>query len=173
MAVIPLDTKGAPDPNESKSIEDLIAEAQKNRPDVAQDQISMQISQDNVKVVNNLLLPQLNAYGFFSGTGLGGPLNPNCDEGPTYCTTTLPSDTPGVLKDAFNYSAPEYRVGFTLNITIRNREAKADQFRAQLAFRQSQIAYVQQQKNIRFDVRNSQFALEQKKALRGFRPEGS
>jgi outer membrane protein TolC len=165
MAVIPLDTKGAPDPNESKSIEDLIAEAQKNRPDVAQDQISMQISQDNVKVVNNLLLPQLNAYGFFSGTGLGGPLNPNCDEGPTYCTTTLPSDTPGVLKDAFNYSAPEYRVGFTLNITIRNREAKADQFRAQLAFRQSQIAYVQQQKNIRFDVRNSQFALEQKKAL--------
>ena len=168
MAVIPLDTRGAPDPNESKSIDDLIAEAQKNRPDVAQDQISMQIAQDNVKVVNNLLLPQLNAYGFFSGTGLGGPLNPNCDvadEGTAYCSTTLPSDTPGVLKDAFNYSAPEYQVGFTLNITIRNRQAKADQFRAQLAFRQSQIAYVQQQKNIRFDVRNAQFALEQKKAL--------
>jgi outer membrane protein TolC len=167
MTVIPLDTMGRPDPNETKSIEDLIAEAQKNRPDVAQDQIGMQIAQDNVKAVNNLLLPQLNAYGFFSGTGLGGPLNPNCDqnEGPGYCTSTLPPDTPGVLKDAFNYSAPEYQVGFTLNITIRNRQAKADQFRAQLAFRQSQIAYVQQQKNIRFDVRNSQFALEQKKAL--------
>ncbi len=165
MAVVPLDLQGRPDPNETKSIDDLIAEAQKNRPDVAQDQIGMQIAQDNVKAVNNLLLPQLNAYGFFSGTGLGGPLNPNCDEGSTYCTTNLPSDTPGVLKDAFNYSAPEYQVGFTLNITIRNRQAKADQFRAQLAFRQSQIAYVQQQKNIRFDVRNSQFALEQKKAL--------
>jgi outer membrane protein TolC len=165
MAVIPVDTRGAPDPNEAKSIEDLIAEAQKNRPDVASDQISMQIAQDNVKVVNNLLLPQLNAYGLFSGTGLGGPLNPNCDEGPAYCSTTLPSGTGGVLGNAFNYSAPEYRVGFTLNITIRNRQAKADQFRAQLAFRQSQIAYVQQQKNIRFDVRNSQFALEQKKAL--------
>jgi outer membrane protein TolC len=167
MAVIPLDIRGAPDPNETKSIEDLIAEAQKNRPDVAQDQIGMQIAQENVKAVNNLLLPQLNAYGFFGGTGNGGPLNPNCDqnEGPGYCSTTLPPDTPGVLKDAFNYSAPEYQVGFTLNITIRNRQAKADQFRAQLAFRQSQIAYVQQQKNIRFDVRNSQFALEQKKAL--------
>ena len=167
IAVIPLDTLGAPDPNETKSIDDLIAEAQKNRPDVAQDQIGMQIAQENVKAVNNLLLPQLNAYGFFSGTGLGGPLNPNCNqnEGPGYCSSTLPADTPGVLKDAFNYSAPEYQVGFTLNITIRNRQAKADQFRAQLAFRQSQIAYVQQQKNIRFDVRNSQFALEQKKAL--------
>jgi outer membrane protein TolC len=166
MPVIPLDKIGPSDPNANKSIDDLIAEAEKNRPDVAGDQIGMQIQQDNLKAVNNLLLPQLNAYGFFSGTGLGGPLNPNCDqnEGPDYCTTTLPSGTGGVLKDAFNYSAPEYQVGFTLNITIRNRIQKADQFRAQLAFRQSQIAYEQQKKTIRFDVRNSQFALEQAQA---------
>ena len=164
MPVVPLDTKGAPDPNESKSIQDLIAEAEKNRPDVAQDQIGMQIAQENLKAVNNSLLPSLNAYGLFSGTGLGGPLNPNCDEGPSYCSTTLPSATPGVLKDAFNYSAPEYQVGFTLNITLRNRQAKADQFRAVLAFRQSQIAFEQQKKNILFDVRNSKFAMEQAQA---------
>jgi outer membrane protein TolC len=166
MPVIPLDTKGAPDPNESKSIDDLIAEAEKNRPDVAQDQIGMQIARENLKAINNSLLPSLNAYGFFSGTGLGGPLNPNCNqnEGPGYCSTNLPANTPGVLQDAFNYSAPEYQVGFTLNITIRNRQAKADQFRAMLAFRQSQIAYEQQKKNILFDVRNSKFALEQAQA---------
>ena len=163
MSVIPLDTNGASDPNESKSIDDLIAEAEKNRPDVSQDQIGMQIAKENLKAVNNALLPQLNAYGFFGGTGNGGPLNPNCNqnEGPGYCSTTLPSTTPGVLKDAFNYSAPEYQVGFTLNVTLRNRIQKADQFRAQLAFRQSQIAYEQQKKTIRFDVRNSQFALQQ------------
>ncbi|HEX3662690.1 MAG TPA: TolC family protein [Acidobacteriaceae bacterium] len=161
MPVIPLDFKGAPDPNENRSIDELIAEAEKNRPDVAQDQIGMQIAQENLKAVNNSLLPQLNAYGLFAGTGNGGPLNPYCDQGSSYCSTTLPSGTPGVLKDAFNYSAPEYQVGFTLNITIRNRIQKADQFRAQLAFRQSQIAYEQQKKTIRFDVRNSQFALEQ------------
>ncbi len=166
MPVIPLDTKGAADPNETKSIADLIAEAEKNRPDVAQDQIGMQIARENLKAVNNSLLPSLNAYGAFSGTGLGGPLNPNCskNQGPGYCSTTLPSGTPGVLKDAFNYSAPEYQVGFTLNITIRNRQAKADQFRALLAFRQSQIAYEQQKKNILFDVRDSKFALEQAQA---------
>jgi outer membrane protein TolC len=163
MPVIPLDFKGAPDPNEPRTIDDLIAEAEKNRPDVAQDQIEMQVQQENLKAVNNLLLPQLNAYGLFAGTGNGGPLNAAClpFEGPQYCSSTLPPDTPGVLKDAFNYSAPEYQVGFTLNITIRNRIQKADQFRAQLAFRQSQIAYEQQKKNIRFDVRNSQFALQQ------------
>jgi outer membrane protein TolC len=161
MSVIPLDTKGVSDPNETKSIDDLIAEAEKNRPDVSQDQIGMQIARENLKAVNNSLLPQLNAYGFFGGSGNGGPLNPGCNQGPSYCSTTLPSTTPGVLQDAFNYSAPEYQVGFTLNVTLRNRIQKADQFRAQLAFRQSQIAYEQQKKTIRFDVRNSQFALQQ------------
>jgi outer membrane protein TolC len=167
MPVVPLDFKGAPDPNEAKSIEDLMAEALKDRPDVSTDQISMQIAQENLKSVNNSLLPSLNAFGYFGGSANGGPLNPGCDaqlEGPGYCTTTLATNTPGVLRDAFNYSAPEYTVGFTMNITIRNRIQKADQFRAQLAFRQSQIAYEQNQKNIRFDVRNSQFSLQQAQA---------
>jgi outer membrane protein TolC len=163
MPVIPLDKIGPSDPNAAKSIDDLIAEAEKNRPDVTQDQIGMQIAQLNLKAINNELLPSLNAYGLFAGYGTGGPLNPRCDLG-TYCTTSLPSTTGGVLEDAFNYSSPEYQVGFTLNITIRNRIAKADQYRAQLNYRQSQITYEEQKKNITFDVRNSQFALQQAQA---------
>ena len=163
MPVIPLDKIGPSDPNASKSIDDLITEAEKNRPDVSQDQLAMQVAQMNLKAINNELLPSLNAYGLFAGYGTGGPLNPHCDLG-VYCTTTLPSTTPGVLEDAFNYSSPEYQVGLTLNITVRNRIAKADQYRAQLGFRQAQIGYEQQKKNIRFDVRNSQFALEQAQA---------
>jgi outer membrane protein TolC len=52
----------------------------------------------------------------------------------------------------------------TLNINLRNRTVKANQFQEVLQYRQSQITSVQQQKNIRFDVRNSQFALEQAQA---------
>ncbi|HLY40789.1 MAG TPA: TolC family protein [Terracidiphilus sp.] len=163
MSVVPLDFVGPADPNTEKPIDQLIAEAEKNRPDVSQDEIGMQVAEMNLKAINNELLPSLNAYGLFAGYGTGGPLNPKCDLG-SFCTTTLPSDTPGVLKDAFNYSSPEYQVGFTLNITLRNRIAKADQYRAQLAFRQSQITYEQQKKNIRFDVRNTQFAVEQARA---------
>jgi outer membrane protein TolC len=163
MSVIPLDRIGPSDPNASRSIDDLIAEAEKNRPDVSQDQIGMQVAQANLKAINNELLPSLNAYGLFAGYGTGGPLNPKCDLG-AECATNLPGNTPGVLQDAFNYSSPEYQVGFTLNITLRNRIAKADQYRAQLAFRQSQITYEQQKKSIRFDVRNTQFAVEQAEA---------
>ena len=52
----------------------------------------------------------------------------------------------------------------TLSINLRNRQAKADQFRAVMDYRKSQIASEQQQKTILFDVRNSKFALEQRQA---------
>jgi outer membrane protein TolC len=52
----------------------------------------------------------------------------------------------------------------TLSINLRNRQAKADQFRAVLDYRKSQISAEQQKKTILFDVRNSKFALEQAQA---------
>jgi outer membrane protein TolC len=69
-----------------------------------------------------------------------------------------------MFANTFNYSSPEYQVGMTLSINLRNRQAKADQFRAVLQYRQSQISSEQQQKGIRFDVRNTKFALEQAQA---------
>ena len=69
-----------------------------------------------------------------------------------------------MFKNTFNYSSPEYQVGMTLQIPLRNRQAKADQFRASLEYRQRQISFEEQKKSIRFDVRNSQFALQQAQA---------
>ena len=69
-----------------------------------------------------------------------------------------------MFANTFNYSSPEYQVGMTLSINLRNRQAKADQFRAVLEYRQSQISSEQQKKTILFDVRNSKFALEQAQA---------
>jgi outer membrane protein TolC len=167
MPVIPLDHMGIVDENESKSVNDLVAAAEKNRPDVASDEISMQIAQDSLKSIKNELLPSLSLYGNFYGTGEGGKPNPECLSGglsPEECASTLPTGFPGTLQNTFNYSSPEYTVGFKLNITLRNRITKADQFRAALEYRQREITYAGQKKNIRFDVRNSQFALLQAQA---------
>jgi outer membrane protein TolC len=164
MPVVPLDLIGTTDDNESKPIDVLISEAEKNRPDVSQDQIGMEIAQDSLKTIKNSLLPQLNLYGVFAGSGVGGPANPNCSLGPEQCSTTLPSDFGTTLQNTFNYTAPEYQVGFQLNIILRNRIAKADQLRAVMEFRQQQLTFEEQKKNIRFDVRNSQYALQQSRA---------
>ncbi|MGA8111431.1 MAG: TolC family protein [Acidobacteriaceae bacterium] len=164
MPVIPLDLKGAPDPNASQPIDALIAAAEKNRPEVAMDQADMEVAQANLKGINSELLPSLNMYGLYVGQGFAGPKNPNCDLPAGECSTTLPTDFPSMLQDTFNYSSPEYQVGMTLSINLRNRQAKADQFRTVLEYRQKQITYVQQQKNIHFDVRNSLYTLEQDQA---------
>ncbi len=164
MPVIPLDLKADPDPNADKSINDLIAEAEKKRPEVAINQMEAEVQKQSLKDINSELLPTLNLYGLYAGNGTAGPKNPNCTLQGGGCDTNLPTDFPSMLQNTFNYSAPEYQVGMTLSINLRNRQAKADQFRAVLAYRQSQISSLQQQKNILFDVRNSKFALEQAQA---------
>jgi outer membrane protein TolC len=164
MPVIPLDLHAEADPNAAKSMDDLIAEAEKNRPEVAIYQMQAEVQKQALKDINSELLPSLNMYGLYAGTGTAGPKNPTCDLGPQYCSTDLPTSFPSMFQNTFNYSAPEYQVGMTLSINLRNRQNKADQFRAVLTYRQSQISFEQQKKLILFDVRNTEFALEQAKA---------
>jgi outer membrane protein TolC len=164
MPVIPLDLQGEADPNADKSIDALIAEAEKQRPEVAIYQMQAEVQKQALKDINSELLPTLNMYGYYAGAGTAGPKNPNCDLSAQECSTTLPTGFPSMFENTFNYSSPEYQVGMTLSINLRNRQAKADQFRAVLQYRQSQISSEQQQKGIRFDVRNTKFALEQAQA---------
>ena len=164
IPVIPLDLQGGPDPNESKSITQLIDEAMKNRPEVAIFRNQAEVLRQSLKDINSELLPQLYLYGYYGGTGAAGPKNPNCTLSPESCATNLPTDFSSMFVNTFNYSAPQYEVGINLVINLRNRQVKADQFRAVLSYRQSQIAQEQQQKTLRFDIRDSQFALVQAQA---------
>jgi outer membrane protein TolC len=75
--------------------------------------------------------------------------------------TTLPKDYGGALESAFDNNSPEYEVGFQLNIPLRNRIAKADQYRTELEYRQSQVYLEELKKRIRIEVRNARYALEQ------------
>jgi outer membrane protein TolC len=164
MAVIPLDLHGGADPNADKSMDELIADAEKKRPEVAIYQMQAEVQKQSLKDINSELLPTLNMYGLYAGAGTAGPVNPLCNSSTQDCNTNLPTGFGSMFANTFNYSSPEYRVGVTLSINLRNRQAKADQFRAVLQYRQSQISSEQQQKGIRFDVRNSKFALEQAQA---------
>ena len=165
MPVVPLDRTGPSDPNASKSINDLISDAEKNRPDVTEDELAMQVAEMSLKSIRSELLPTLDVYGFYAGSGIAGPRNPNCAlSNPAECQSDLPTGFSSMFGNTFNYSSPEYQFGMNLSINLRNRVAKADQFRASLEFRQRQITFEEQKKSIRFDVRNSLFALQQAQA---------
>jgi outer membrane protein TolC len=68
------------------------------------------------------------------------------------------------VRTEFNNSAPDYYVGLSVNIPIRNRVAKSDQYRAELETRQSELQLQQLKKQIRIEVRNAQYTLEQNEA---------
>src|SRR5260370_11363982 len=52
----------------------------------------------------------------------------------------------------------------TLNIPLRNRQAQANQVRAQLEYRQAQVRQHQLENQVRIEVRNAQFDVKQNRA---------
>jgi outer membrane protein TolC len=151
------------------NMNDLVTEALQNRPDLAESQLDLRNREITRKTARNALLPTVNLVGYIAGSGLGGPLNPNYGVGypdgslpPN--TTNLPSNFGGALQDTFNNSSPEYYVGGQISIPIRNRVAKADQYRAELEYRQAQILQQEQRKQILIEVENAQYAFEQSRA---------
>jgi outer membrane protein TolC len=158
MPVVPTDEQMQPAPIEAaKPIRDLIADAQHNRPELAESDIDLVNRQISRRAARNALLPSLSLVGFYGGSGLAGPLNPLCPN----CTSSVPVDYSGALRNAFNNSSPDYYIGLNLSIPIRNRVAKADQYRSELEYRQAELRSEQLKKQVRIEVRNAQYALAQ------------
>jgi outer membrane protein TolC len=159
MPVVPTDRMDTGDAANQQPVQDLIAKALQERPELLESDIDLQNRQISQKATRNALLPTVNLVAFYGGTGLAGLNNPAYSGGPG--GIVVPSDYPGALSSTFNNSSPDYFVGLNLNIPIRNRIAKADQFRAELEYRQSELRREQLKKQIRIEVRNAQYAFEQ------------
>ncbi len=159
MPVIPTASLDAFQPEATPSVPDLIEEALKDRPDVNLLQINEDDYQISRKAVRNAMLPTVNVLGYYAGYGLGGVPNPNFPGGTPVVNT--PTGYGGTLQNTFNNSSPDYLAEVQLNIPLRNRQARADQFRSELEYRQAQLQVVQQKKNLRIEVRNAAYSLEQ------------
>src|SRR6202035_5393381 len=157
MRVIPTDRMHAVETLPSVPIADLISAALHSRPELAESDIDLVNRQISRRAARNALLPSLSLVGFYGGSGLAGPLNPLCQG----CTSNVPVDFAGALGNTFNNTSPDYYIGLNLNIPIRNRVAKADQFRSELEYRQAELRREQLKKQVRIEVRNAQYALEQ------------
>ncbi len=159
MPVIPTDQMQVASIETTQTIQDLINTAQHNRPELSESDIDLVNRQISRRAARNALLPSLSAVAFYSGSGLAGPLNPVYNLGQN--VSTVPVDFSGALLNAFNGSSPDYYVGLNLNIPIRNRVAKADQYRSELEYRQAELRSEQLKKQVRIEVRNAQYALTQ------------
>ncbi len=138
---------------------DLIAQGLQNRPELLETDIDLANRQISRKAERNALLPSLSLVGFYGGSGLAGLVPPGITT-----TSNAPTDLTGAWQGAFNDSSPDYFFGLNLTIPFRNRVAKADQYRSELEYRQASLRKEQLKKQIRIEVRNAQYALEQSRA---------
>ena len=161
MAVVPTDRIGITATGVPEPVQQTIERALKNRTELAESVLDLQNRELSRKSARNALLPSLNIYGAYSGTGLAGEKSSNYYAGGAGITSALPTGYAGAVQNAFNNSAPEYRVGLQMNIPLRNRIARADQYRTELEYRQSQVYAEELKKRIHIEVRNARYALEQ------------
>ena len=131
-------TDSFPEPDYDKlpSLQEAIAIGRKNRPEVSIADGNIKSQQDVMPFLANALLPNLNAFGLVSTAGLYNGFG------------TAFLDNP-----QFKY--PQFAVGFSLNFSLRNRQAQADNIRSRLEMKQSQDTLARTTRQVEIDVQNA------------------
>src|ERR1700730_10577898 len=161
--IIATDTLTVPEIESAGLVEALIAEAMRNRPDLAQAGIQVANSQISLKGSLNALRPQLDVVGTVQNGGLSGDVNPAA-AALTPGATLYPGGYGTALGQIFRNNFPSYTVGLQLNLPLRNRVAQADAVRDELQVRQAQVRRQQLQDQVRLDVADAEESLRQARA---------
>jgi len=177
--VIPVSTMDVPPEEPVVPTDDLISEALRHRAELVESRIDLNSRQISNKAVRSSLLPSLDLFAYYSGSGLGGAQNPAAEcvtPAQQFCAINNPNpnfgQSPiaptvsygGELNQLVNSTAPDKGVGLQLNIPLRNRAAQAVQIRSELEYRQAQMRLQQIENQVGVEVRNAQYAVQQNRA---------
>jgi len=177
--VIPTSTIQLSAQEEVTPTQDLVNDALSHRPELAEARINLSSQEASNKAVRSALLPSLDLFAYYGGSGLGGAQNATnlcanqtsvqqqfgCAGPPANLIPPAASVGYGsTLNQLVNSTAPDKGLGLTLNIPIRNRAGQATQIRSEMEYRQAQMRLQQIENEIRIEVRNAQFTLQQNRA---------
>src|SRR6202140_2076319 len=173
--VIPTSTMELPTQEAVVPIQDLVNEALSHRPELAEQRINLSNTEISNKAIRSALLPSLNLFAYYGGQGLGGAQNSSyiCLVDPTnqFCPQPPGSFKPvptvgygSTLNQLVNSTAPDKGMGISINIPLRNRAAQSTQVRSEFEYRQAQLRVQQIENQIRIEVRNAQFGVQQNRA---------
>src|SRR5580698_5282328 len=170
--------------------QELVSDALSHRPELAEQRINLTNTEISNKAIRSALLPSVDLFAYYSGQGLGGTQNPGnlCANqppseqaqgfcaGPNPAFQVPPNPPPtlvpiaptvsygGTLNQLINSTAPDKGVGVNINIPLRNRAAQSVQVRSEFEYRQAQLRIQQIENQIRIEVRNAQFGVQQNRA---------
>ena len=158
--IIPTDTLEIPAQDNIEPIQDLVAEALANRPDLRQARLQIDISRIGLQGSKNATLPEVDLLGVVANSGLAGalnPLEPSADP-------ALIGGFGGVLDQILSRRYPTYGIGLQLNLPLRNRIAEADFARDQIQVKQSEVRLRQLENQARLEVEDAIIALRRARA---------
>ncbi len=177
--IIPTDHIDIPAEEPITPVQDLVAEAMRNRPEIAANVIGLENARLNMLGTKNNLLPTLSANATFSNVGQAGSVAGNTQvpvigaNGQIVGYRPLTAaDVNGfllggygtVLSQIFSRNFPNYSAQLSLTIPLRNRAAQADLITDELNYRQSEIQDKQLHNNIKLNVINAYTTVRQARA---------
>jgi len=169
--VIPTSTMQLPAQEPVTPTEELVNDALGHRAELAEARINLTNTEISKKAIRSLLLPSLDLFAYYGGAGLGGAQNPanfcNAKGLPFGCSpagSVPPTGYGSTLNQLVDSTQPDKGMGLQLNIPIRNRVSQATQIRSELEYRQAQMRIQQLENQVRIEVRNAQFSVQQNRA---------
>lgn len=174
--VIPTSTMQVPENEQVQPTEELVNDALHHRPELVSQRIQLTSQEVSNQALRSSLLPTLDLYAYYGGSGVGGVQNPanlcsapgnpgfGCAGGSSGIPVFPTSGYGDTLNQLVNSTAPDKGVGLQLNIPLRNRAAQALQIRGELEYRQQQMNLQQVENRVSIEVRQAQFSVEQNRA---------
>ena len=161
VQIEPIDSLPDPKADDIPSLEDALTTAIKNRSEIRQAEVNLLTQDIAIKYSKDLLRPSLLVFANFNSSGLYG------DQTLTDATgdpVVMPGGMSQALRQVRSWSYPEYAIGFSFSLNIRNRAAKADLYRARLEKQQTETGIQRTRNSIALEIRKAMIGLVQSKA---------
>ncbi len=158
--IIPTDSIEVPGTDETKPLQELVALAFANRPDLSQAGLQIENTQISLQGSRNGLRPELDVVGTAQNSALAAQ--------PNALVPAIQSPLIGGYGNALEQLAtrkyPTYGIGLNLTLPLRNRIAQADVTRDEILLRQSQVLEQQLHKQAQLEVEDALIAMRRARA---------
>jgi outer membrane protein TolC len=158
--IVPTDSLNMPEKDNLPPLQDLLAQAFQNRPDLKQAGVQVENSQISLQGSRNALLPELDLVGVAQNSGLTGQqsgVGPMAD--PNFI-----GGYGNALEQLATVKYPTYEIGLQLTLPLRNRIAQADVARDEIQIRQTEIRLQQLRNQAQLEVEDALVAMRKARA---------
>jgi outer membrane protein len=161
--IVPLDKLVIPQAAAPLPVDQLVAQAGRDRVEIETARINLNSNQLNLVGIKNSLKPTLQVFAELTNNGLTGELTAlGAEVGQPIAPFSGGYDN--LLAQIFRRNYPNYSAGFSLNIPLRNRAAQSDYVTSLIEIRQNELNLQKSLNQVRVDVQNAVIGIQQARA---------